>query len=532
MTRRFLLILLACATTLIAVCEVHISIEDPETWTTDALAAYVGQTVVFDDPLIVCSTRNGLLVSPRRIFAPTNQALPSTTDYDNVVRLNGVCRMSLSGAPGSHRTGEKIYDLCVTVSGKSTLRWVSGRFAGNSREDLQNGPDMRIIDARGQHSLLVCAMNLEYYLSEQFDANSSMGPNDGAQHTKQTQKTIAALKAINADIYGLVEIQRGDGALKEIAGLLNAELPQRRYVIVPSGSTASGTYTQSAYIYDSLVVQRVGARYDIDNSGAKGRKKMQMFREKSSGESFIYSLNHYKAKSGTGSGLDANQGDGQGQFNNTRRQESAAILSYYKRLRTQVGDSDILIMGDLNAYGKEDPITDLTSDGMTDLHRYFHADSSYSYTFADAAGYLDHALTSETLLPQVTGMMAYHINSDEDDRYTYDGAWSDETMFRSSDHDPVLVGLRLDKTARIGAIDFNPWEVFIEGKTIRIHNVHSIEGRAYYKLLNCNGWVYCEGEVSKEQEDYEVDAQPLDSGIYMLLLYANNRVQVQKFIIR
>ena len=530
--RKHLLLFLCLLTGLMLTAEVHISIPDPETWTVDRLAGHIGQTVIFDDPMIVCATRGGgLTISPRRTFSPTNQARPSTEEYDNIVRLNGSGSMVLSGVSGNHRTGETIHNLQVTVNSKTNLTWQSGTFVGNSRADLEKGPDMRIIDAKGKHTLLVCAMNLEYYLAYQFDPSSTMGPANEAQHIKQRAKTLAALIAINADIFGFVEIQQGDSALIEIATYLNKALPERHYVIVGSGTTASGSYTQSCYIYDDKKVERQGARIDIDNTGSKSRKRMQAFREKETDEVFIFSINHYKAKSGTGTGADANKGDGQGQFNNTRVLESGAVLARYETMISQVKDSDILIMGDLNAYGKEDPIYRLTEYGMTDLHRFFHADSSYSYTFGNQAGYLDHALCNSTLLPQVTGMMGYHINSDEDDAYTYDKS-NDLSMFRCSDHDPVLVGLRLDKTAKVPGIEFNPLEVLVEGRDITIRNTHAIKGRAYYRLMSCNGLIYGEGEVDKEHGDFVLDAQPMDSGIYMLLLYANGGVKVQKFIIR
>ena len=132
--------------------------------------------------------------------------------------------------------------------------------------------------------------------------------------------------------------------------------------------------------------------------------------------------------------------------------EAESVLFHYDIDRGYYGDDDILIMGDLNAYAMEDPITVLREGGMIDLHRAFHADSSYSYVYHGYAGYLDHALCNSTLYPSVTGMVAYHINSDEKDSYAYDNS-NDLTMFRCSDHDPVIVGLRLDSVRTIEATD-------------------------------------------------------------------------------
>ncbi len=508
----------------------HIVIDDPSTWTADELTPYIGQVVVFDSPLVVTSVSSSLTVSPRRNFAETNQARPRTEEYDNIVRLNKSGNMLLYGTPSSHRTGENIVGLQVVVLSKTELQWQGGRFEGNTRADLMRGPDMSVIDPLGERNLLVCGMNLEYYLSCQFDPKSSMGPANYEQHVRQRTKVISALQAINADIYGFVEIQQGDSAMREIALYLNKVMPGRKYTYVASGTTPSGTYTQSCFVYDANKVETQGSRIDV-SSGVVNRKRMQIFREKSTGETFIYSINHYKAKSGSGAaGQDADQGDGQGQFNHTRTLESQAVVDKYNVLRQQAKDSDILIMGDLNAYGMEDPIYYLTSTGqMTDLHRYFHADSSYSYTFRGQAGYLDHALCSASMLPQITGMAAFHINSDEDDRYTYDKSTGDLTMFRCSDHDPVLVGIKLDKTMRLKDVDINGIEILRDYEDIIIRNAMMHNTPAHYVLYTPFGIVVEQGKITSNAH---VVNRPHDSGIYLLTVYANGATRQFKVMIR
>ena len=74
---------------------------------------------------------------------------------------------------------------------------------------------------------------------------------------------------------------------------------------------------------------------------------------------------------------------------------------------------------------------------------------AYSYTFDGQAGYLDYALASASLVGQVQGAADWHINSDEPDVVDYDMTFkppSQEALYepngnRSSDHDPVVVGL-------------------------------------------------------------------------------------------
>ncbi len=507
--------------TLAAAAQVHVSIADPETWTVAELTPYIGQTVIFDTPLIVTSNYNGLAVSPRRIFSPTNQERPGTTEYYNIGTLNANGSLPLYAVSGYHRMGEKIYNLEAKVAANS-LTFVSGEWRGNTRSDLEKG--IPNVDISGEHTLLVCGANLEYYLVEQY---SSPGPKDNAQHQKQRAKVSKALAKINADIYGLVEVQQGNNALKEIAEDLTKNTG-RTFTYVHEVKAASGTYTKSGYVYCSDVVETVGEMQHIE-TGVANRKKMQLFREKATGELFIYSINHFKAKSGGGVGADADQGDGQGGYNNARKGEASAVLTTYKRLAAQLGDeSDILIMGDLNAYGKEDPIMVFVSDGMTDLHRWFHRDSSYSYTYHSEAGYLDHAISNETLLPQITGMAAYHINSDEDDAYTYDKS-SDATMFRCSDHDPVLVGLRLDGTKEpLSKLNLNSWEVYNGADGIYIRNAAGVQMKAYYRIYSVDGRMLEQDEIT---DDWQLVPRPAQAGLYVVVIYHEGQTYKFRVII-
>ena len=120
-----------------------------------------------------------------------------------------------------------------------------------------------------------------------------------------------------------------------------------------------------------------------------------------------------------------------------------------------------MIIGDLNSYDKEDPIDAIvagsddtvgTADDYTDLVRSFQGEDAYSYVFDGQIGYLDHALASADLVGQVTGTTVWHINADEADLIDYDTSFKQPAQdaiyapdpYRSSDHDPVVVGLRLD----------------------------------------------------------------------------------------
>ena len=127
---------------------------------------------------------------------------------------------------------------------------------------------------------------------------------------------------------------------------------------------------------------------------------------------------------------------------------------------TGSGDPDFLIIGDLNAHAREDPITAIRDAGYTDLIRAFVGDDAYSFAFMGESGYLDHALASPSLTPQVTGAAEWHINADEPVVLDYNveskSANQINTLyapisFRSADHDPLVVGLNLNAPPVVNA---------------------------------------------------------------------------------
>lgn len=426
------------------VAQTIVSIDNPETWTYSELIQYVGKTIQFDTPFYVCNNykSGSLTIAPRRIYQVTNQALPLSDDYYSTLSLNNYGQIYLNGVNDYHRMGESLHNLVVKVNSQNSLTLVSCDFVGNTREDLLEGYDTQAVNKLAQADIIVCCMNLEYYLVE--NLGTGYGPDTQAEHQKQRAKVSKALASINADLYGFVEIEQGQSALAEIAADLTKNTG-RRFTYINDGGSTHGSYTKAGFVYCADALQPYGKLRE-NNTGVSERKKTQAFIYIATGEKFLFSVNHFKAKSGKGSGDNADKEDGQGTYNGDRKREAQSLLEHYKSDRVYYRENDILIMGDLNAYAMEDPITILRDGGMTDLHRVFHADSSYSYNYRGYAGYLDHALCNSTMLPQVTGMIAYHINSDESDNYTYDKS-NDESMFRSSDHDPVIVGLRLDSTA-------------------------------------------------------------------------------------
>lgn len=496
-----------------------ITITDPDLWTTTEMSQFVGKEVQFTTPFYVTnnSKTGQLTIAPRRIFNPTNQALPLSTDYHSILSLNEQGTLTLTNVSGYHRIDERVHNLKVKVNSYNSLSFISGDWRGNTRAEMEKGYNLQAINARGEHSLLVCYMNLEYYIVEAFD---SYGPANNTEHQAQRAKVSQALAKINADIYALVEIQTGQGALAELAADLTKNTG-RNFTYINDGSSINGTFTKSGYIYCTDMVTPYGNMQHNDTY-VENRKKVQGFTEKATGERFILSVNHFKAKSNNGSGANKDQGDGQGSYNAARVQEANSIISRYASYTSTFGDEDFIVVGDLNAYGKEDPITTLTDWGMIDLHRTFHADSSYSYVYQGTLGYLDHALCNSTLYPQVTGMTPYHINAPEKDAYTYDGSSNDGTMFRCSDHDPILIGLRLGKDNTTTDIT-SPTYAFYYNHAIRA--IENAQGGTY-TLYNIDGTIAAQEYITSATHPLPSLAQ----GIYILTIHKNGHKQSLKLL--
>ena len=184
-----------------------------------------------------------------------------------------------------------------------------------------------------------------------------------------------------------VEMDGGNLVRQEVPALgyapLNARLPERNYKHF--NDATSGTYQKVDYLYDANKVAPISNTPAKTNEEVQNRKKIMCFREIATGEKFSYSINHFKAMTGGGEERRVN--------------EARAVIELYNDYQgnKNVRDKDVLIMGDLNCYAFTAPIKQLTEKGMIDLHRAFHADSSYSYMFGGMASYIDHALCNKTM---------------------------------------------------------------------------------------------------------------------------------------
>lgn len=291
-------------------------------------------------------------------------------------------------------------------------------------------------------------------------ASNCRGASNAAEFARQRAKIVAAIAAINADAVGLMEIENnGNVAVSNLVTALNAVMGAGTYASVdmPEGGTGTDAIRQ-AMLYKPAKLSLVGSARS-DANPIHNRPPLAQGFEAANGERFSLIVNHLKSKGSCpadSSDVNADQGDAQGCWNALRVEQAQAMRSFVSGIQGEV-DGDVLVMGDLNAYGREAPVMDLLDNGFVDQVSRFDA-AGYSYVFDGEAGYLDHALATASLSSQIAGTRHWHINADEPAIIDYNTEFKQPacatcgpdyfspTAYRSSDHDPVVVGISLLKT--------------------------------------------------------------------------------------
>ncbi|MFV8819890.1 ExeM/NucH family extracellular endonuclease [Haliea sp. E17] len=283
------------------------------------------------------------------------------------------------------------------------------------------------------------------------------GADNADEFERQRSKIIAALAKLDAAVIGLVELENSGAAIDDLVAGLNAVAGAGTWAAIESDVIGSDAI-RVGFIYQPALATPQGdpaildSNFDGSYIDTKNRPALAQTFAAASGGVVTAVVNHFKSKGSDCNDLgDPDIGDGQGNCNITRSNAAQVLAQWLATDPTASGDPDFLILGDLNSYDKEDPITALAEAGYSDLLAAFEGELAYSYVFDGQVGYLDHALASAPLALQVAGAATWHINADEPDLIDYDTSFKKPAQaalfapdeFRSSDHDPVVVGLSL-----------------------------------------------------------------------------------------
>ncbi len=444
--------------------------------------------VSFSQPLLVSDhynlgTYGELTLSPSRLFVPTNQFRPGTPEAVALADSNARSRILLDDqsngkypatipfpAPALSmsnpvRLGDSISagltgTLDYSFSAWRVLPDSAVQFvASNPREDA---PKLRNLG-----SLKVASANvLNYFNGDGLGGGfpTERGAHSALEFERQADKIVAALSAIDADVVGLMEIENDgygpNSAIADLANRLNQRLGAGTYTFaqVPGTTQLGSDAITVGLLYKPGKVAPVGAAVTT-NAGVFGfgnrQPLVQSFKQLSNNEVFTFAVNHFKSKGSCPTGAnnpDRDLKDGQSCWNATRVQAANELTAWLATNPTGSADPDVLIMGDLNAYAKEDPIQTLIGKGFVNLIERFHGAKGYSYLFSGEVGYLDHAIASASLSGQTSYAMEWHINADEPTAFDYNlenkttqqqADFYQPTPFRGSDHDPIVVELNL-----------------------------------------------------------------------------------------
>ncbi|MFD2763573.1 ExeM/NucH family extracellular endonuclease [Micromonospora eburnea] len=290
---------------------------------------------------------------------------------------------------------------------------------------------------------------LNYFVHFGGDAR---GAANEAGLAKQEAKIVAAISALGADVVGLEEIENSvrfnandpQQALKRLVNALNAKDGAGTWDYVRSPAELPGPSQQdfitTAIIFKPAKVQPKGASRSVNDESVWFNAREPIAQTFTAGKiSFTVVVNHLKSKGGTGTGDNADTGDGQGSWNGDRVRQAKALTAFVDRVKADSGTEDVLLLGDFNAYTQEDPMQVLYAKQYQDLNNTGKA----TYVFGGESGSLDHALASPSLASRVTGIDVWQINAVESFAFEYDGlaAFYEPTPYRASDHNPIVVGI-------------------------------------------------------------------------------------------
>ena len=413
-------------------------------------------------------SEGGLLVQPTELARPGSaeaQAIAAANTARQIMLDDGVsARVSTDTAPyltptTPVRVGDVLDFTAPLVLGFGNASWrlqpADGTAAGTFAPQNTRPASPEPVGGDVQ----VGAFNvLNYFLT--LEEDGGRGATSDAEFEEQAGKIVPAIEALGADVVTLMEIEDTDStgfspgdadqALAELVGRLNTAAGYDKWSHVPLPEelyAVDRDVIRSAIIYQNDVVQRVGNPVGlVDEAVWFNAREPQAQTFVKDGDAFTVVANHFKSK-GSGAGADnVDAGDGQGPSNGDRKRQAASLATFSEQLRVSSGDEDVILMGDFNAYTQEDPIEILRGAGFADLGSIFDA-TRYSYVFDDMSGSLDHALATSALTEKVTGFAHWNINSVESFAYQYVGnpALYAPTPYRSSDHDPLVLGIDLEE---------------------------------------------------------------------------------------
>ena len=197
---------------------------------------------------------------------------------------------------------------------------------------------------------------------------------------QQRDKLVTAITTLDAHVVGVIEIENNstDVPISDLVDGLNAATAPGTYAYVSTGPIGTDAI-RVGLIYQPASVTPFNAFAVLDSSvdplfidDLNRPVLAQSFSENTSGVVFTVAVNHLKSKGSNCNGVgDPDMGDGQGNCNGVRTAAAAALVDWLATDPTESDSDDFLIIGDLNAYSQEDPVTTIESASYIDLIELF-----------------------------------------------------------------------------------------------------------------------------------------------------------------
>jgi uncharacterized protein len=456
------------------------SVSYPERW--EGMLVDIPQTLTVSEVFTLARFGEVVLSSGGRLTQPTEIAMPGTAandvqagnDRNRIVLDDGDNRQNIDPTlyPQGGLSASNTLRVGDTLAGGTFVmddRFGAFRLQPTGTVAFSHDDPRPAAPAPVGGSLRVASFNvLNFFNGDGLGGGfpTARGAETPFELDRQQAKIVSAITGLDADIVGLMEIENDAGpnsALADLVAALNAATAPGTFAYVDTG-VIGGDEIKVALIYRTAAATPVGP-YAVLTSAVDprfvdtlNRPALAQTFDAAGGGRLTVVVNHLKSKgSDCNAAGDPDTGDGQGNCNLTRTNAAHALVDWLATDPTGSGDRDALLIGDYNSYAMEDPISAFRDAGFVDLTKALGGPGTYSYVFDAQSGTLDHALASPTLAAQVTGATEWHINADEPIGLDYNVNFKTDNQvdtfyapdaYRSSDHDPVIVGLDL------GAFDF------------------------------------------------------------------------------
>lgn len=453
------------------------------------LEAVEGMLVSFNQPLTVNDTftlgrfgeltlANGRRYTPTQVVSPGPDAIALAAQHTlNKIVLDDASTVQnpetvpypTGGLSAANvvRTGDTVLNLTGTVHyGFNEYRIMPTQ----SVNFVHSNPRTAAPELASDGNVKLASFNvLNYFNGDGLGGGfpTARGADSALEFERQREKILAAMVALDAAVIGLMEIEN-DGyadtsAIADLVMGLRTVSGNDSWQYINAGGPVGTDEIAVGLIYRADLVTPVAPLLilDSDNSAvdeqgqplfddSRNRPMLaQRFRLLDNDAEFAVMVNHLKSK-GSGCGAaDGDSGDGQGNCNISRTRAAQAIGLFAAE---HFADTPAVVMGDLNAYAKEDPIMALAQAGYINVFEALGKVPGHGYVFSGQSGSLDHALLNDMALQYLEDATKWNINADEPIALDYNVEFKSAQQqldyyaadaYRSSDHDPVVVSFSL-----------------------------------------------------------------------------------------